>query len=217
MRERGGAVSLPAMDDQAKPLLTLKSRRADATKVGRLMSAPIGVFPPETTVGAAIKALRELTREAIVTYCYVADAGGKLLGVVVMREMLLAPRTAKLESLMIRDPFAFREDMKLEDALKAAIVRHYPVYPVCDGEGRLAGLVRGEELFAEQAIEISAQSGQMVGVDKEERFATPSCAASGFAIPGFRSICSPPFSRRPWSASSKTRSISSSSSPSSCR
>ena len=39
----------------------------------------------------------------------------------------------------------------------------------CDGEGRLTGLVRGEELFAKQAIEISAQSGKMVGVDKEER------------------------------------------------
>ena len=37
----------------------------------------------------------------------------------------------------------------------------------------LKGLVRGEELFAEQAIEISAQAGQMVGVEKEERLATP--------------------------------------------
>ena len=37
----------------------------------------------------------------------------------------------------------------------------------------LKGLIRGEELFRNQAIEISAQSGKMVGVDKEERLATP--------------------------------------------
>ena len=37
----------------------------------------------------------------------------------------------------------------------------------------LKGLVRGEELFADQAIEISAQAGQMVGVEKEERLMTP--------------------------------------------
>ena len=37
----------------------------------------------------------------------------------------------------------------------------------------LKGLIRGEELFRNQAIEISAQSGQMVGVDKEERLTTP--------------------------------------------
>jgi len=160
------------MTEQPIPALKV-TRKSEAARVRDLMSPPIAVFEPDATVSEAVKALRELTREAIVTYCYVVDPEGKLLGVVVMRDMLLAPRTATLESLMIRAPFSLGEDMKLEDALKTALVRHYPVYPVCDGEGRLTGLVRGEDLFAEQAIEISAQSGQMVGVDKEERFATP--------------------------------------------
>jgi len=35
------------------------------------------------------------------------------------------------------------------------------------------GLVRGRVLFEEQAFEISAQAGRMVGVDKEERISTP--------------------------------------------
>jgi magnesium transporter len=37
----------------------------------------------------------------------------------------------------------------------------------------LVGLVRGETLFANRAVAISAQSGSMVGVDKEERLGTP--------------------------------------------
>jgi magnesium transporter len=74
---------------------------------------------------------------------------------------------------MLRNVFAFSEDMPLGDALKGALSRHHPVYPVVDGSGALKGLVRGEELFAEQAIEISAQPGQMVGVEREERLATP--------------------------------------------
>ena len=43
---------------------------------------------------------------------------------------------------------------------------------MCD-DGRLVGLVRGATLFREQAIEISARPGAMVGVEKEERLSTP--------------------------------------------
>jgi len=51
--------------------------------------------------------------------------------------------------------------------------RHYPVYPVIDEEKRLIGLLRGQSMFEAQAIEISMQAGSMVGLEKEERLATP--------------------------------------------
>jgi magnesium transporter len=57
--------------------------------------------------------------------------------------------------------------------MKKVLNRHFPVYPVCDTDGKLIGLVRGQTMFEEQAFEISAQPGQMVGVDKEERLLTP--------------------------------------------
>jgi magnesium transporter len=44
---------------------------------------------------------------------------------------------------------------------------------VCDDSGTLIGLVRGQAMFEEQAFEITAQVGTMVGVEKEERLATP--------------------------------------------
>ena len=62
--------------------------------------------------------------------------------------------------------------MPLRDAMRLVLNRHYPVYPVTD-DGQLVGLVRGGVLFQEQAIEISAQPGAMVGVEKEERLSTP--------------------------------------------
>jgi magnesium transporter len=46
------------------------------------------------------------------------------------------------------------------------------VYPVCDDQGRLVGLVRGSTMFEEQNLEISAQPASMVGVE-EERLTTP--------------------------------------------
>ena len=145
----------------------------EAATVADLMSPALGVFRPEMTVAQTVAELRELTRSAVITYCYVTEADGKLVGVVVMRDMLLATPKTRLDAIMLKDVYAFAEDMELEEALKAAVTRHYPVYPVCDATGTLKGLIRGEELFRNQAIEISAQSGKMVGVDKEERLATP--------------------------------------------
>jgi magnesium transporter len=57
--------------------------------------------------------------------------------------------------------------------MRSVLNRHYPVYPVCEPDGRLIGLVRGQTMFEVQAIEISAQAGSMVGVEKEERLSTP--------------------------------------------
>ncbi len=151
----------------------VRADRDDPDLVRDLMRPPIAVFRADTTVAETIDQLRELTRAAVVTYCYVTDEDGRLEGLVVMRDMLLAAPDTRLGDLMIRTPYSFGESMTLEDALKEAIKKHFPVYPVCDSDGRLTGLVRGDELFAEQAIEISAQAGKMVGVEKEERLNTP--------------------------------------------
>jgi magnesium transporter len=160
------------MTQEPVPALTVEGA-AKAGTVGDLMSPPIGVFRAEMTVPETVEQLRTLTKGALITYGFVTDEAGKLEGVVVMRDLLLAEPEATLGDLMIRSPFSLPVGMPLNEALKAALSKHFPVYPVCDSEGVLRGLVRGEELFAEQAIEISAQAGQMVGVEKEERLATP--------------------------------------------
>jgi magnesium transporter len=67
--------------------------------------------------------------------------------------------------------------------MKSTVNRHIPVYPVCDAEGRLLGLVRGQNLFEARAIEISAQAGTMVGVEKEERLSTPILRSLRFRHP----------------------------------
>jgi magnesium transporter len=74
---------------------------------------------------------------------------------------------------MLREPFSLDPDLELTEAMRLVVHRHYPVYPVCDGTGRLLGQVRGQSLFEARAIEISAQAGQMVGVEEGERLSTP--------------------------------------------
>lgn len=151
--------------------------------VGRLMERPVALFALDTTVHDAVEQLRELVKQAFITYGYVTDRDGTLLGLIVMRDLLLAEPTQRLREIMQPDPFALDAALSVADAMRLVLHRHYPVYPVCDAAGRLIGLVRGYVLFHEQTIEITAQPGRMVGVDEEERLTTPWAQSLKFRHP----------------------------------
>ncbi len=151
----------------------LRNQAYPEDSVGWLMEPPVAIFRPAMTVRETIEALRELTKKAFITYGYVTDESNKLLGVLVMRDLMLGAPETKLSDVMYVNVFTLQPEMLLTDAMKAAVNKHYPVYPVCDEPGRLLGLVRGQSLFEARAIEISAQAGTMVGVEKEERLTTP--------------------------------------------
>ena len=140
--------------------------------IGRLMEPPTAVFRPDETVGAVTHKIRELVKKIFVTYCFVTNESGKLVGIVTMRDLLVSDDSAKLQDVMLKNPFSLKPQMELVDAMKLVLNRHFPIYPVTDDEGKLIGLVRGQAMFEEQAVEISAQAGTMVGVKKEERLAT---------------------------------------------
>lgn len=148
-------------------------RQFPKESVGRLMEPPVGVFRPDETVGDAIKVLRGLVKSVFVTYGFIVDDSGRLVGVVTMRDLLFSKNETPLNAVMLRDVFALDAAMPLLDAMRLTLDRHYPVYPVTDASGKLMGLVRGQHMFEQQAIELSAQAGSMVGVEKEERLTTP--------------------------------------------
>ncbi len=154
------------------PAWSLPSRYPEGT-IGRLMEPPLAVFPPGMTIAEATEELRELVKKNFITYGFVVDDSDALLGVIVMRELLLGRDDQKLEEVMVPKPFFLTPELELTDAMRAVLNKHYPVYPICEPNGKLVGLVRGQEMFEAEAIEISSQAGRMVGVEKEERLSTP--------------------------------------------
>lgn len=141
--------------------------------IGRLMEPPTAVFEPHQTVAEVTARVRELVKKIFITYCFVTDDEGKLIGIVTMRDLLISDPAERISEVMLENPFFLRVDDDLADAMKVVVRRHFPVYPVCDAEGHLVGLVRGQAMFEEHTFEITAQPGQMVGVVKEERLSTP--------------------------------------------
>jgi magnesium transporter len=150
----------------------LKDREHPPQTVGRQMDKPLAVFAPDTRVAAAIERLRELVKKARLHLAFVTEADGRLLGVFAFRELLFAPADAPVASLMNPDLVTLRPGMSMLEATKAIIAKHHPAYPVVDDEGRLVGMIRARTIFEQEAFEISAQAGKMVGVEAEERVST---------------------------------------------
>ncbi len=161
----------------------MDAQRYPEGSVGRLLEDPPAVFRSGTSVASAIEVLRDTVKQRMVTYLFVVDRDNRLLGVAAFRELLYAEKMQTLDEVMIRGAFSLRPTMQLVDAMKEVVTRHYPVYPVCEEDGTLVGQVRGQVLFEQQAFEISAQAGSMVGVEKEERLATPLMRSFKFRHP----------------------------------
>lgn len=168
--DRRGAVLNAASPQQRAQWL--RNDRYPEDTIGRLMEPPAAVFQREQTIAETIDAVRELSKTSFVTYGFIIDDAGRLCGVITMRDLLLSPREQRLAEVMLLDPFFLVPEMELPEAMKQVVRRHFPVYPVCEADGTLIGQVRGQAMFEEQAYEISAQAGRMVGVDKEERLTT---------------------------------------------
>lgn len=151
----------------------LQGHRFAEGAVARLVEPAPAVFGPEERVDTVLASLRETVKRRMVIYVLVTEPDGKLVGVVAFRELVFARPEQTLGEIMLRNPFFLRPEQPVLKAMQEVVTRHFPIYPVCDADGHLMGIVRGQELFEKQAFEISAQAGSMVGVEKEERIATP--------------------------------------------
>jgi magnesium transporter len=150
----------------------LRNHAFPAGTVGRMMEPPVALFRAEQTVRQVVARLEQLVKRSFVTYGWITDGKGALQGVLVFRELLFASPDTPVGEIMVKQPFALRADTPIALAMKEALKRHFPVYPVCDADRRLIGILRGQTLFEQQAFEISAQIGTIVGVEKSERLAT---------------------------------------------
>lgn len=141
--------------------------------LGRLMEPPIESFPATMLVKDVIDELREASVDRQIIYAFAVDEEKKLLGVIVMRDLMFARSYDRIEDIMVEHPFYFQATSSIEDAMNAVLLRHYPIYPVCDDDRKLVGFIQGYALFERRTFELTAQTGQMVGVEKEEHISTP--------------------------------------------
>ena len=90
--------------------------------VGETTEPALAVLPQTATVQEAIDFLRNHETPRLITYMYVTDAQEKLIGLIVIRDLILAAPTDMLSDVMLPEPFALTADMDLAEADKVAII-----------------------------------------------------------------------------------------------
>lgn len=142
---------------------------------GRMMHTDFLSFRADTSVRGVIVKLRQIAKKHLpaATYCYVVDNDNALLGVLNMRDLLLAAPEAPVSDIMIKDvvkvsPFTDREEL-----VAIAARRHYLAVPVTNENGRLIGIVNTKNIIASTEEEASEDMQLLFGASAEERPFSP--------------------------------------------
>lgn len=141
--------------------------------VGRIMTTDFMALPPDTTAQGAIDRIRERGELESFFYLYVVDETGKLVGVVPIRNLVIAPRDRKLSDMMIADPVKANVFMDQEEA--ARLVSRYELLalPIIDEAGRLEGIITVDDVIDIINEESTEDMYKMAGLAEEDRVFTP--------------------------------------------
>ncbi|KPP99461.1 magnesium transporter [Marinobacter sp. HL-58] len=139
--------------------------------IGELMTPAPAILPATHTVAEALAFLVKSSELPEISYIFATEAD-RLVGVVGMRDLILAKPSEPLADIMITNPFAFDIDTPIQEAVGEVLYRHYPLYPVVDDTRQVVGVVHGWKLYERIASELSGQAGAQYGVDKEEQVST---------------------------------------------
>lgn len=119
---------------------------------GGLMVKEYLAFPESATVSQVIDDLRQHAEEYAdydVQYAYVTEERrGRLIGVLRLRDLLLAPPGRPLADIMIRDPLSVRDTATLEELEDFFEAHAFFGVPVVDADGRLIGVVHRDDVEA---------------------------------------------------------------------
>jgi magnesium transporter len=149
---------------------------------GALMNPRALTFHLDSTVREVIRRLRKLQGRRVQDV-YMIDDDGKLAGWVPVEDLLWSSRDEQLIALSRGVPPSLPETAARSEILETLETNHVRTIPVLDFEGRIAGILRQEELLEATEEAASADLVTMFGAGKEERALSPPLFAVRMRLP----------------------------------
>jgi magnesium transporter len=114
-----------------------------------LMSEKFFTFAQEAKAAEVLQSLRNCGGDnRNISYLYIVGGEVKtLLGVVDLRDLVVAPETARLGDLMISPVVTADQDCLREDLAALFAKYQFHILPVVDGQDRLLGVVRNRDIM----------------------------------------------------------------------
>jgi len=149
--------------EEIRPLLI----HADETAGGLMTSARITLYR-EMTVEGAVAHLRTVAPESEdVYYLFVVDEDVRLVGVVSLRQIVVAPPSTRIEAIMDPDVIHVRADADQEEAARLMARYDLLALPVVDDGMHLLGLITHDDLVEVLEEEATEDIYRLGGVPQE--------------------------------------------------
>jgi magnesium transporter len=134
---------------------------------GGLMTTEYIVLPANFTADEAIKKLRRIAPDAeTVYYLYVVDKLGKLIGVLSLRDLIVASPETKIHEIMFERVVSVPVDMDQEKVARIMEKYDFLAIPVVDHDNKLVGIVTVDDamdVLNEEASEDIVKFGGISG------------------------------------------------------
>ncbi|SMP42205.1 magnesium transporter [Desulfonatronum lacustre] len=146
---------------------------------GAIMTSDYAVLKPSLTARQALDKLRlEAPDKETIYYTYVIDEERRLIGLVSLRDLIMAPPEKQVEDVMRRDPVTAHVDDDQEDVAKTMAKYDILAVPVVDEKDALIGIITFDDVhdvIEEEASEDFHRMGSIA-----EGFGPSASDLSGF-------------------------------------
>ena len=171
--------------DRARLLRKMGAKEAKAAKellkypedtAGGIMSDRFVTLHSHQTVAEGHRRIRRKHREqqpTDINYLFVTDQRQKLVGVVSIRDLIFSDDEVKVSDIMDREVKYVRVTDDQEEVVRRFERYHFLGLPVLDEEGKMAGIIRGDDVLSVAIEEQTEDMQKMVGLSGEERTLTP--------------------------------------------
>jgi magnesium transporter len=123
--------------DEVQELMTY-----DEETAGGIMTTEFVAVPATLTAAQTIDRLRELEPTAeTIYYIYVTDSDNRLVGVLSLRDLIVAKPETVISTFMYDEPVALPTGASQEEVTDVVARYNLLAVPVVDAEGRLEGIV----------------------------------------------------------------------------
>lgn len=137
---------------------------------GGRMTTQVTALAEDLTVEQAIAELRRLNEQLEqMYYVYVVDKRRHLLGVLSMRDLILARPERRLAEIMHTDVLSVPATMDQEEVANLIRKYNYLALPVVDHRGRLLGMITVDDVVDVLAEEATEDVQKLFGAGAEER------------------------------------------------
>jgi len=170
--------SLPSeLEEKVLAIVDLEERFAEVQQrlayeddtAGRIMDSELIALPEAATAGEAIAEVRKIARDVdMISYLYVVDQAGRLIGVAPLRQLLLADPEQTLGEIMNPSVIKVHTDTDQEEVAQMAARYDLLAIPVTDEDGVLMGIVTVDDILDVFKDEATEDFYKMAGTSEDE-------------------------------------------------